>query len=136
MSSYVVGKETIDRITSYLDQMRTSSQPYWSRKLGMKHPDPCISTKQLSELGTRMWSMNAKATGERYNKEEPATIYDYKYTLINDVQVYKSLQCFLYQCGEGNIPETDLYKALKELLLKLAGDIIIDLPEYQEAEWA
>jgi hypothetical protein len=38
---------------------------------------------------------------------------DYRYRETESVplvQVLKSLQCWLYQCSEGNVPETELYK--------------------------
>jgi hypothetical protein len=52
------------------------------------------------------------------------------------IQVFKSLACFLYQCAEGDIPETSpLYKALTEAKHLVAESIVHALPEYDQAKW-
>jgi hypothetical protein len=42
----------------------------------------------------------------------------------------------LYQCAEGNVLKTSLYKDLDKLSCDIADKIISDLPEYKNAEWA
>jgi hypothetical protein len=63
-------------------------------------------------------------------------------TKVQKVQAYKSLVCLIYQCSEGNIPETIEYG----LLVRLKGDIVKDLgmgaedlirrsEVYDDADW-
>ena len=59
----------------------------------------------------------------------------YEISMIRDIQVLKSLQCFLYQCTEGTIPKRKLYKTLRDIERVLINDIISKLPEYDKAEW-
>jgi len=54
---------------------------------------------------------------------------------LSEVQVYKSLQCFLYQCCEGDVDERPLYKALSAIRELLAPFINEDSPEYEAAQW-
>jgi hypothetical protein len=53
------------------------------------------------------------------------------------IQAYKSLQCWLYQCCEGNIPEASkLYTFFDTVVVQhIANSIITNTPEYEQAEW-
>ena len=50
-------------------------------------------------------------------------------------QVLKSLDCYLYQCCEGNCDELPLYKALETFRDKWGLYIAKNQPEYELAEW-
>jgi hypothetical protein len=54
---------------------------------------------------------------------------------FSEVQFFKSLQCFLYQCCEGNVYERPLYKTLDAIRELLAPSINEDSAEYEAAEW-
>ena len=54
---------------------------------------------------------------------------------LSDVQFFKSLQCFLYQCCEGDVDEKPLYKTLSAIRGLLAPFINEDSDEYDAAEW-
>ena len=54
---------------------------------------------------------------------------------FSEVQFFKSLQCFLYQCAEGDVDDRPLYKTLTAIQNLLAPFINTDSPEYDEAEW-
>ena len=54
---------------------------------------------------------------------------------LSDMQFFKSLQCFLYQCCEGDVDEKPLYKtlaAIKGLLVPFFNE---DSEEYDAAVW-
>ena len=48
---------------------------------------------------------------------------------------YKALTCLRYQCSEGNVTETVLYKKLCECIADVANEIVTGLPEYDAAVW-
>ena len=54
---------------------------------------------------------------------------------FSEVQFFKSLQCFLYQCCEGDVDEKPLYKTLSAIRGLLAPFINQDSAEYEAAEW-
>jgi hypothetical protein len=54
---------------------------------------------------------------------------------FSEVQFFKSLQCFLYQCCEGDVDERPLYKTLTAIQNLLAPFINQDSAEYDAAEW-
>ena len=66
-------------------------------------------------------TMTSKLLRERYR------------TLLADS--LKALQCLIYQCSEGNIPETDAYQALKAAESAIAIAIAEAHPAYAAAGW-
>ena len=54
---------------------------------------------------------------------------------FSETQFFKSLQCFLYQCCEGDVDEKPLFKTLSAIKEWLAHFIDEDSEEYDAAEW-
>lgn len=50
-------------------------------------------------------------------------------------QLAKSLQCFLYQCDENDVPDRALFKALETFLNQVFESIVTDSPQYEAAKW-
>lgn len=50
-------------------------------------------------------------------------------------QMLKSMECYLYQCCEGDCPKTEIYQAVKQLKNNLMCFIVHYSAEYQAAEW-
>lgn len=97
------------------------------------------SQRKFKVIFMALNSLNSLALKVRYN-EEPAPGYKFcsiKYTEASSckVQLLKSLQCLIYQCSEGSVVETGLYKKLVEVKNDLAELIVRDLPEYENAVW-
>ena len=94
--------------------------------------------KAINEIYKKIKKMNYDAVFERYKD-------DYKIEFKNQVgfmpfgrithQDYKTIQCYLYQCYEGDVPETPLFKVLKKLEKEVACYIVENQPEYEEAQW-
>jgi hypothetical protein len=88
-----------------------------------------------------MFQLNIDAVNARYGIGEAEKFrelsYHYKLALpVPLAQVLKSLQCWLYQCSEGTIPGTGLYKLFDtDVQMYLMSKIIDTLPEYQRAKW-
>ena len=53
----------------------------------------------------------------------------------NPLQMFKHMECYLYQCCEGNWPETKLYELLKTMRNQYAYHILHSMPEYEAAVW-
>jgi hypothetical protein len=53
---------------------------------------------------------------------------------LEKAQFFKSLQCFLYQCSEGNVPDRPL-KALQAVEDSLAPFVNQESPKYVAAAW-
>jgi hypothetical protein len=139
MSAFMIEDHTINYVVNWLRKQidELSIIPEKLQKLGidMNIPD----WEEI--LGQEMFQLNIKAIDSRYGKGEARKFrpLDYRYKVTEPVplvQVLKSLQCWLYQCNEGDVPETELYKLFdNDVQLYLMNEIIDTLPEYRDAYW-
>ena len=150
MSAYVVDPKVINQIVSALQSAINQEGAYPSKYPDlryMKNKNLREMAEEPAELGRAMYAMNINAVEQRYpgKGELPGTYTDgenldaYRYRFILDtprLQVYKSLQCYLYQCTEGDVNELPLYAALVEFRAELAQHIVEHSPEYEKAVWA
>lgn len=127
MSSYIVDAKTINRIVSYI-------MNGWDTTKHTIAPFP-VSDEAFQELGQKLWDMNAAAVNQRYGELNEAPQYHLVCDNVDEFQVLKSLQCFLYQCSEGNVPELDLYKQLRQVEMNIMRKLIDTMPQYKKAEW-
>lgn len=118
MSAFIVDHETIDKAVFLFNEDRLAAQ-------------------DLDKLGNDLWRLNAEAVAIRYR--EPVTEpgeYRWKGRAFSKVVAFKGLQCLLYQCSEGEIPQTsELYRRCNEKLNATAREIVEVLPEYEKAKW-
>jgi hypothetical protein len=139
MSAFMVEDKTINYVVNWLRREidRLSLIPRKLKEAGFDTSVPGWA----ENLGQAMFLLNIKAVDARYGNGEAAKFrklnYRFEHTeAVSLVQVLKSLQCWLYQCSEGDVPETALYKLFDEdIRLFLMSKIITALPEYEEAEW-
>ncbi len=136
MSAFIVENRTINEVVSFL-YLGFKSE-YYKNKLKEMGFD--ITTDEGREkLGQEMYFLNVMAVRYRYEERADDLIppgYKYKLEPTNIYQALKSLRCWLYQCSEGNIPETsELYKLMEEISCQLAFDIVYKLKPFEDAEW-
>ena len=135
MSAFLVEEKTLNRILSYLDEeLRRSA---WLRSKFEADLGVNFAGDWRTALGQKMWDLNQLALGYRYGDPHQELLYHFLSVPCTDIQAYKSLQCWLYQCCEGDIPEVSkLYKFFDTVVLQhLANSIITTTPEYDQAEW-
>jgi hypothetical protein len=139
MSAFLVEDKTINYIVNWLRSERflLSEIPYKLKALGFDMDKVDWEEK----LGLAMFQLNISGVEARYGKGEAVKFrqmdYHYRRTLSAPLaQVLKSLQCWLYQCNEGDVPTTALYGLFdNDVQLYLMTEIIDALPEYQNAYW-
>lgn len=143
MSSFIVENKTINRFLTWLYWIK-SDEIYINRvyrefyKLKYKIDDNYeenLKEKEFNRLGLNMLKMNYKAVNYRYNEKNKPIDFEFKYEKVKDVQVLKSLQCFIYQCSEGDIPKSKLYKVLIKIESVLKNAIIEKYTDYNKLEW-
>jgi hypothetical protein len=142
MSTFLVADKTINNIVNWLRREldETSGTIIIRQKLMELGIDPSISG-WAEILGYEMFQLNIKAVNSRYGSGEAIKFrpLDYRYEVVEPaplVQVLKSLQCWLYQCNEGDVPTTALYGLFdNDVQLYLMTEVIDTLPEYQNAVW-
>lgn len=145
MSAFIVETETIDRIVTWVDGKLYRGHPYLYSKFGEAVGVNCRPTewqivhsdKLPNVLGQKLVAMNVAAVDQRYEERNPVDMYRWRRALeTSPVQALKSMQCLLYQCSEGNVPEWPLYKVLDDAISYLAQHIVERMPEYEKASWA
>ena len=144
MSAYIVDNKTINRIVSallYSLELRSLNGPLppmynaWLKEFSQDEPE---------EIGLALYGMNYNAVMQRYpdlkSDELPGPVdAGYKYSdepIPSAVQIFKSLQCYMYQCSEGNVPQLPLYKALEDYRISIMEHMITNTPEYDQASWS
>jgi hypothetical protein len=137
MSAFLVDESTINKILTHLDKsVRIASE--WAEKeveskLGIDCNDPDWKTK----LGQRMWDLNQLSLYYRYGDQKKELVYKFQTVPCSKVQAFKALQCWLYQCAEGSIPEdSKLYSFFDKVIVpEWAEYLVMRTPEYDNAEW-
>lgn len=153
VSKLLVEDKTINLITDLFcygyKQNLKASEPIEPRRSG----------GWSSKLAIELKRMNLKALEARYpsNWKEltqhqgitEIDVEDYDGNIVPGFEVFddqhpygetlpqklKHVQCFLYQCNEGDVPNMPLFKAVERLAEEMKNVIINELPAYQEASW-
>lgn len=136
MSSFIVADKTINQIVTFLNV--DSSFRYMLKDLGYD----LFVESDLERLASDLYLMNCDAVDCRYGKGTSAhdtvsvDTFQFSYDpYFNECSIYKSIQCFLYQCSEGDVKERKLYDTMKKVKAIVAHRIIEKLPEYKSAQW-
>jgi hypothetical protein len=107
-------------------------------------------------IGRRLFTLNIEAVMQRYpdtqdNPDDmPGTVgcaeYPTTYRFNGRpgarlpagrlVAGFKALQGLRYQCSEGDVKGTPLYRELTDVIGTIAADIVERLPAYEAAPWA
>jgi hypothetical protein len=96
-------------------------------------------------IGRRLFTLNVEAVMQRYpddNASEYAYTETFELLTPNNpamhrgkalIAGYKALGSLAYQCSEGDVPQTDLYRELRTAMGAIAEQIVTNLPEYEAA---
>src|SRR5258708_27614180 len=98
----------------------------------MRQDAPCAV---CDERGHKLYGLNAEAVLQRYDR--PEDVQEYRCAVVSPplIQQLKSLSCLIYQCSEGNVPQTALYQSLVRRKIDLTNEIVCNSEEYDRADW-
>ena len=156
MSCFIVSDQTTAQLAEFLEKAANASEwsktfhcsvyngkdlyfvlaSKWSKITGR----PCTSLDVKKVYGV-LRHLNNEAYGERYlthplnELEELPAYYEGNQEIRNPWQLLMSFDCYLYQCEEGKIPQTEIYKELKKAREYFAAFCIKKYTPYGEAEW-
>ena len=85
-----------------------------------------------------MFQLNVTAYRQRYPQAKGATPvphFSLAAPAAPPAVIYKSIDCLIYQCSEGDVPETPLFDLLERLLNSAAKETAITSPDYQTGGW-
>lgn len=144
MSSFIIQDETINKLVNYFVTCAYSKEefkPEITREINKFGYDLTYDENEknpdANNLGQRMKVLNKKAYNHAYNLKGDFGLFRWNehLTEYNVYQILKSLDCFLYQCLEGDIPKDKLYITLKNISKILSNHIINHLEDYKKAKW-
>ena len=139
MSAFMVEDQTINRVVTWLTREVKTQFSYIDR-IARKYEVDLVGEKWTEKLANAMFQLNCDGVNARYGEGEAEKFRPLNFTYKPEgdtfrVQVLKSLQCWMYQCNEGDVPQTKLYRFFEEVENYLALQIVMDLPEYDKAKW-
>ena len=147
MSAYVVDDETIHHILGFCRARAVESDSSSLTPLAQcghdlrsaaSQPAPALELA-CARLGTTIHLLNVGAVRARYDDADTGMVppaYEHKHaTGTTAIRAYKALRCWLYQCSEGDVPKSPLYKAMTAILDTLAHEITCAAPEYDACLW-
>lgn len=139
MSAYIVEKRCIDRCVSAImsgdhSDIICKITPALVRKLHKAGADA------HTVLGRALYQMNAAAVAYRYNEKperKHAQTYRFNAPSIDTrpVDLFKSLDCFTYQCAEGDVYKRPLFRLCEAVQQHIAARMVRETPEYDRAVW-
>ena len=145
MSAFIVADETINKAVGWIySHCQHDRYPnygwYVKRRLREAgyNPETKLGCKRLAE---EMFTLNCDAVEQRYGEGEAEKFrpLDFAFSLslmnLTAVAWIKLVECWLYQCAEGDAPENVLYEAMSALVGDVAKCYISTLPEYDKAAW-
>lgn len=159
MSAFVVGNSTIHNIVAYIrrhpellpypegEQMQRAHDRFLMKSGPYDPENPPRDPWELFAEELRL--LNVAAVQARYPDTRtggsmPGPIgpdgglapYEHRDIMCpRPCVAHKALRSWLYQCGEGTIPETELYKKMERVCYCLSNDIVSKLPEWEAAAW-
>lgn len=140
MSAFVVNDRTINKIVTFFSLSTTED---WYRgqikNIGYDFGKPL----SIEKLAKDMFFLNCEAVDKRYGKNEAEKFRDlnFRYHEVDfdecdELEVIKSIRCWLYQCAEGEeIMQNPLYLVMEKLCGYLALNIVERTAEYKLAKW-
>jgi hypothetical protein len=143
MSAYIVEDPTINRILSWLHCRYAREQIAWGTNVSNLFAElgyDLDDSADIERLGQAMFQLNIAGVEERYGAGEAAKFrpLDYQYRPIarcSLIQTIKSIDCWHYQCTEGDVMAKSLYRTFSRLLDLLCGHIVRRSAEYDAAQW-
>ncbi len=137
MSAFIVQDKTINNIVSHIVAKMYKGNYDHAFRI---HLAPIgISTMkdlaQRKQLALEMFKLNVYAVNGRYNEINSWEDFEFKHEDVSRCQVLESIQCWKYQCSEGDAMEKPIFKFIEEVEHCLMRSIIEEMPEYNKANW-
>ncbi len=138
MSAFIVEDETINKIVTWLVHGRETG---WYQGLIEKLGYDLSKPLSVEKLAKDMFFLNCKAVDARYGKAQAEGFrpLDFKYREdfnFSEMSVFKSINCWHYQCSEGDeVPNDPLYLTWEKISHWIAHSIVSRMPAYNAAPW-
>ena len=137
MSAFLVSAGTVDVILTQL-QLRDAET---LARLFLPFTAPEDPRDRMDDLGRLLLLLNVDALAACYprhahdDEEREAAAYTFTARPETTGYALRQLDCLLYQCAEGDVPERPLFEALAGMRRILADRVLESVPSYARAPW-
>lgn len=136
MSAYVVEDQTINTLVAFFAHDRYH---HVVETIRSEQGIDITTHEGKRQLAEAMHQTNVSAVSQRYDGD-PDMIggaFTYETTPRPDpFQGYTSLCCWLYQCSEGDVPDTSLlFATMQRVCNDIAHSLLSRLPEVEATKW-
>ena len=129
MSAYIVDNKTINVIVFVLRR-----SDFMAIQIKEKFNIDIKTDKGISELAHRLYALNVSGVGARYGSADDMVGAGFEYKPEynhTQLEAYKNLKELMYQCAEGEVVESKLYKFFNNSVHKhFADEVITNMPDY------
>jgi len=144
MSSFLVSNETLGAIARSAYEIKTFGRgmiPGPGGCVGGRVQDRVgdVERAGVRRLAESLYDMNIRALHARYDDrcEELIEPFELKNSQVLGIpELYKAVQCLLYQCSEGLVPKEQLFQDLESWGNALAHWIANEVPVVKAARWS
>lgn len=137
MSAFILDQTTTSRLAQEIVAHCERNWRYPLEQLAAECPETAENgTVTAPLLAAAMHRLNCYAVNCRYH-ENMTDVFQFRRSINawSPVMLYKNLQCWAYQCSEGDANEQPLFKLIDRIKNSVAAGIIRRLPEYDKAGW-
>lgn len=145
MSAFIVTEVTMHKVVAGIIGLTHGNTLKFNGE-GYSVFDTAAIKETGNAIGRALYAMNCDGVNARYNEAQTYGkdyVFDIKYEVMKrdyrgallTAHHMKQVGCLLYQCSEGNVPETALFKELESIEGNIAKMIVSRLPEYDNAAW-
>lgn len=129
-----LANEFAGRLQSSNNDLKWDLQNYF----GMRQADFDVIDAEVTLRVQELFNANVSAVNQRYaGDDDIVNFVEAPRGAIkwSDVQLYKHLSCLHYQMAEGDVPKSNTYKNLSDLLGKIAQTLLSETAAYKESAW-
>ena len=141
MSAFIVNTNVMaksrDGNPAQTRRIRRRAQAAWHYSLLRSAPTGA-QKEAGTKIGQKLFRLNRRALRARYGSGEHLNVPKFVFENWADatpVEQFKAMCCVLYQCCEGDVPNSRLYDELNHSASELAQSIVQDPQEYEKASW-
>lgn len=138
MSAFMVNSKTMDCAVAAILEHCDDFAGIATGRVECAFRELIARTQLGTAIGRKLFALNRRALRERYGaaaRVAPRYTFTPPGREISGAQRYKCAACLQYQCAEGKVAESRLYRELDKALGRIAIDLVEASRDYERAEW-
>jgi hypothetical protein len=142
MSAFMVEDRTINDSVAFLKSLTNTQSWILTPFVGLGYELKNMTDRE--RLAKDLFQLNIYGVNARYGDNQAQEFRPLNFHFkdkvssakrFNIIQCIKSLHCLIYQCSEGNVPESCLFKATQSVIQNLESQVVSSMAAYDRAEW-